>query len=358
MWRRLDVPFLLSTLVLCLLGLVMIYSATGQDSALVLRQAIMMGAGLALMVFFSMVGYEVWGRMHWLLYLVLLGMLIAVLVVGSSAKGAQRWVELGPLGAFQPSEPAKLLLILVLGRVLAGREDGEEEPPFPRFVKALALMGIPMLLVMLQPDLGTALATAGVGMVMMFAAGIPARWLGGLVLAALAAFPFVLHDYQRERLFVFMNPEADPTDAGWNLIQSKIAVGSGGIWGKGLFQGTQNNLGFVPEHHTDFIFTVVGEELGFVGAASVVLLFAYLVAHALRVADSSTRDRYGFLVATGIGTLFAIHVLINVGMTVGLMPITGIPLPFLSYGGSAVMTNLMAIGILTSIWLRRPRVPD
>lgn len=343
-----------------MLGLAMIYSATGEagPGTEVNRQALMIAVGLVGMAFFTMVDYRAWGRMAPFLYALLVGLLTAVLAFGSAAKGAQRWIELGPLGSFQPSEPAKLLLILTLARVLAGPEDDDhEEPAGVRFAKAMTLIGLPMVLVMLQPDLGTALATAGVGMAMMYGAGIPRRYLLGVVAAALAVFPFVLHDYQRQRLLVFLNPEADPTGAGWNILQSRIAIGSGGFWGQGLFQGTQNQLDFVPEHHTDFIFTVVGEELGFVGCVSVLLLFSYVVGHALRTSEI-TRDRYGVLLALGIATLFSVHVLVNIGMTLGLMPVVGIPLPFLSYGGSAVVTNLAALGLLNSLWLRRPRVPD
>lgn len=360
-WRRLDLPLLLCTAVLALLGLAMIYSATGLSAGPgteVNRQAMMIALGLVGMAFFTMVDYRVWRRMGPLFFVLLVGLLVAVLVVGTSAKGAQRWIELGPLGTFQPSEPAKLLLILSLARMLAGGEDDDdEEPGASRFLMGLAMMGAAMVLVMLQPDLGTALATAGIGMVMLYGAGMPLKWLLGMIAAGLAAFPFVLHDYQRERILVFLNPEADPTGSGWNLMQSRIAIGSGGFWGTGLFHGTQNQLNFVPEHHTDFIFTVVGEELGFVGCVSVLLLFAYIVGHALRTSEA-LRDRYGSLLALGIGTLFSLHVVINTGMTMGLMPVAGIPLPFLSYGGSAVVTNLCALGILNSLWMRRPRTPD
>ena len=358
-WRRLDLILMLCTVVLAVLGLVMICSATGGagPGSEVNRQALMLAVGSVALVFFTMVDYRAWARMAPALYVILIGLLMGVLAFGTAAKGAQRWIDLGPLGSFQPSEPAKLLLIMTLARVLAGSEEDEEEPAGPRFLKALCLVGLPMVLVMLQPDLGTAIATASVGMAMMYAAGIPRPWLLGLVAVALSIFPFVLHDYQRQRLLVFLNPEADPTGSGWNILQSRIAIGSGGLWGQGLFQGTQNLLDFVPEHHTDFIFTVLSEELGFVGCVSVLLLLAYLVGQALRTAEV-TRNPYGCYLAVGIGTLFAVHTLVNVGMTVGLMPVAGIPLPFLSYGGSAAITNLAALGILNSLWLRRPRVPD
>lgn len=359
-WRRLDLPLLFCTAVLALLGLAMVYSATGEagPGSEVSRQASMLGVGLVALLVFTSLDYRLWGRAAPLVYGLLLGLLLAVLLLGTSAKGAQRWIELGPLGSFQPSEPSKLLLIMTLARVLAGSEDDDEpEADGPRFLKALLLIGVPMLLVMLQPDLGTALATAAVGLAMMYAAGLPRRWLLGLVALALGFLPFVMHDYQKQRLMVFMNPEADPTGSGWNILQSRIAIGAGGLWGQGYLQGTQNQLDFVPEHHTDFIFTVLGEELGFVGCLSVLLLLSYLVGHALRTAEV-TRDRYGYLLAVGIGTLLAIHVLVNVGMTLGLAPVVGIPLPFLSYGGSAVVTNLAALGLLNSLWLRRPRTPD
>ncbi len=358
-WRRLDLLLMSCTLLLAMLGLLMIFSATGEagPGSEVSRQALMLAFGSGVMLLASMVDYRVWWRAAPWLYAVLIGLLVAVLAVGTAAKGAQRWIDLGPLGAFQPSEPAKLLLILVLARVLGGDEEGEEEPAGSRFFKGMVLIGLPMLLIMLQPDLGTAIATVSVGMVMMYVAGIPRAWLLGMVALALAVFPFVLHDYQRERLMVFLNPEADPTGSGWNILQSRIAIGSGGLWGKGLFQGTQNQLDFVPEHHTDFIFTVVAEELGLVGSAVLLMLLAVLVFCAFRTAQA-TRNRYGSYLAAGIGTLFAVHVLVNLGMTVGLCPVVGIPLPFLSYGGSAAITSLAGLGILNSLWLRRPRAPD
>jgi len=350
---------MLCTVFLAVLGLVLVYSATGEmgPGSEVNRQAVMLAVGGVALVVFTMVDYRAWWRLAPYLYALLVGLLVAVLAMGTAAKGAQRWLDLGPLGAFQPSEPAKLLLILTLARVLAGPEEDEEEPARARFFKSLVMIAIPMLLVMLQPDLGTAIATACLGMSMMYVAGIPRTWLMGLVAGALAVLPFVLHDYQRERLLVFMNPEADPTGSGWNILQSRIAIGAGGVWGQGLFQGTQNQLDFVPEHHTDFIFTVLAEELGLVGSLAVLCFLAYLVGQALRTAEA-TRNRYGSYLAVGIGTLFAVHALVNVGMTLGLTPVVGIPLPFLSYGGSAAVTNLAALGILNSLWLRRPRAPD
>jgi rod shape determining protein RodA len=356
-WRRLDLPFLLSVLVLALLGMLMIYSATGQDSAPrgeFARQAACLVVGLFLLALFSAIDYEFWGRFHWVFYLVGIGLLIAVLGAGHEAKGAQRWLSLGPLGRFQPSEPIKLLLCISLARLLAAPVDRPDHPGGHPFLPGLALTALPLLLILLQPDLGTALVLAALMLAMMYVAGIPFTWLGGLVAAGLALFPFVLRDYQRQRLFIFLNPESDPTGAGWNLIQSRIAIGSGQLWGKGLFLGTQNNLSFVPEHHTDFIFTVVGEELGLVGGLSLLILYAYLLLFGLRVAERA-RDRFGALLAVGIVATLGFHVLVNIGMTVGLMPITGVPLPFLSYGGSALLTNMMAAGILLSIWLRRPQ---
>lgn len=358
-WRRVDLLSITCTLLLAVLGLLMIFSATGRagpDSE-VSRQALMLAVGAGVMVFTAMIDYRTWWRAAPWLYVMLLGLLVAVLLVGTAAKGAQRWIDLGPLGAFQPSEPTKLLMILVLARVLAGEEDDDEEPPGSRFFKAMILIGLPMLLIILQPDLGTAIATAGVGLAMMYVAGIPRVWLLSVVALALSVFPFVLRDYQRERLMVFLNPEADPTGSGWNILQSRIAIGSGEVWGKGLFQGTQNQLDFVPEHHTDFIFTVLAEEMGLIGSVVLLMLLAGLVYSAFRTAQA-TRSRYGSYLAAGIGALFGVHILLNLGMTVGVCPVVGIPLPFLSYGGSAAVTNLAGLGILNSLWLRRPRAPD
>ncbi len=349
--QRLDLPLALVILVLTGLGLIAIYSATGQDlspEGEFRRQFQFALMGLVLFVLCAWSDYETWGRLHWLLYLLAVGLLIAVDVAGHTARGSQRWLSLGPI-AFQPSEVAKLAVLNSLARVLAV-EPGRRIP----WTQALLLAGVPILLIFLQPDLGTALVIVAVLLVLLYAQGVSPLWLGAIALAGLLAGPLVLHDYQRERLLTFMHPERDPTGAGWNLIQSQIAVGSGEIWGKGLFQGTQNQFNFVPEHHTDFIFTVIAEELGLVGSVSVLLLYLYVLSSGL-VTARVARERYGSLLALGIVTVLGFHVVVNIGMVIGLMPVTGVPLPLLSYGGSSLWVSMAMLGLLFSIRARRPK---
>ncbi len=343
---RVDLPLLLVMLALSALGLTMIYSATGPKGGELVRQLRTLGLGAFLYIFFARVDYHVWARWHWLGYASGLAAVGAVLAVGVTAKGATRWLDLGPLGTFQPSEPLKLLVMVSLARVLS---QNEGRPPF---WKPLFMLALPVLAIMAQPDLGTALVLIGLTLILMYLAGIPLAWLLALITAGLLILPNILHDYQRERILVFLDPERDPTGSGWNLIQARLAVGSGQMWGTGVFEGVQKRLHFVPEQHTDFIFTVVGEELGLVGGLVLLSLYLYLVLQSLRTAARAP-DRFGGLLAVGVGSLIGLHVIINIGMVIGLMPITGLPLPFLSYGGSALMTTMSALGLLTSVWIRR-----
>lgn len=355
MWRRLDPAVMLVALALTGLGLVMIYSATerstGLDSPLG-RQSVAAVLGLALVLVALLVDYEMFGRFWAALYALSATSLVAVMFLGTSAKGAQRWLELGPLGSFQPSEPAKLVVLLSAAWLLS--RPGERR--WLTWVQALMAALAITLLTAIQPDLGTAVVFILLVVTQLFIAGVPKALLLGLVACGAAVAPFVLRDYQRERLLLFLHPESDPTGAGWNLLQSQIAVGAGKIWGRGLFQGTQHSLKFLPERHTDFIFAVIGEELGLVGTLAILALFGYLLAFCLRVA-ATARDPFGAYLAVGIFAYFLVHLVVNVGMVVGLMPITGLPLPFLSYGGSALITNFAAIGLLLGVYVRRRSRP-
>jgi rod shape determining protein RodA len=283
-------------------------------------------------------------------------LLAAVLVVGRSSLGAQRWIGLGPLGQFQPSEIAKLVIVITLAKHLTDRAG-----PYRSAWELLPFLGhvaLPMLLIFKQPDLGTAMVYGAIFVGMLYAAGARQRDLATLGGAGVLLIPILwrfLKEYQRRRLLAFVHPNLDPLGAGYGIIQSKIAVGSGLAWGKGLFLGTQGVLRFVPEHHTDFIFSVIGEEVGFVGAMVLLGLFLLWVFRGLRIA-AVARDRFGALAAVGVVSMVAFHVFVNVGMTVGIMPITGIPLPFISYGGSALMTMLWATALLLNIGMRHQRV--
>jgi rod shape determining protein RodA len=282
-------------------------------------------------------------------------MLLAVMFVGQSALGAQRWIQIGPI-SLQPSEFSKLIMIVSLASLLdkrAGRLNSLKE-----VIPVFLYVGIPFLLVMKQPDLGTALVFLAILFGMIYVAGINTRVLMMIFGAGLAFLPIFWHflkDYQKMRLTVFIDPNVDPLGSGYHIIQSKIAIGSGMLFGKGLFGGTQSQLNFLPENHTDFIFAVVGEELGFVGAALILILYFILLYRGIKIAGIA-RDNFGTLLATGITSMLTFHVLVNVGMTAGIMPVTGIPLPLMSYGVSALTTNLISIGILLNIYMRRQKI--
>ena len=289
-------------------------------------------------------------------YAIVLLLLVAVEAVGAIGGGSQRWINFGPL-VLQPSELMKPVIVLVLARFYASLPFGMV-PTWRALVPAGALIAAPMLLVLLQPDLGTALAIGFGGIVIMFLAGLPLSWFLGAGAAAAVmapiAFFFGLHDYQRKRVFVFLDPESDPLGDGYHITQSKIAIGSGGLWGKGFDQGTQSHLAYLPEPHTDFVFATMAEEWGFAGGLFVLAVFALVLYWGLSVARRST-DRFAKLLAAGMTATIFFYVAINLMMVMGLAPVVGIPLPFLSHGGSSMMTNMVCVGTLMMIdcWNRR-----
>ena len=353
-----NYPLAAAAIALSVLGLIAIKSATlhapdarGDFS----HQVVYLIVGIIAMFALAFTDYHIWYRFAKPIYALTLLMLAAVAFMGHTALGAQRWIGVGPF-VFQPSEPAKLLVTLSVAAILANPKRTYKK--WWEMLLPIVAVAIPALLVLKQPDLGTALVLVAILTTMLFFA-LPklAQFAGYLiaVVGAAALSPLFLHGYQRERLLVFLDPNHDPQGAGWSLIQSKIAVGSGELFGKGLFNGTQTQLGFVPEHATDFIFTVIGEEFGFMGATVLLVLYALIIAMGM-LAVSAARDRYGLLVAAGIVAMFAFHILVNVGMTVGIMPVTGIPLPFISYGGSSLITCLASVGVLLNIHLQRTRM--
>lgn len=269
--------------------------------------------------------------------------LAAVLVVGTTINGATRWLQLGPLGSFQPSELAKLTALLWTAQLSCRARD-----PRTGLAQVLGMVAVLAGLIFLQPDLGTALVLAGSCLVVAFLGGAPWKPLAGLGLAGALILPWFLSEYQWQRIHIFLAPESDPSGAGWNLEQSKIAIGSGGLWGKGAFLGLQGPLDFLPEAHSDFIFAVLNEEYGFLGCLLVVLLLATLVARLFWQASQISHPLRR-LVLLGIAVNFALHALLNTGMTVGVAPVTGSPLPFVSYGGTALLINFLAIGLAESI---------
>lgn len=354
LWHRIDFTIIITTLALIFVGILMIYSANSNDfgtSSEVRRQLTFFLVGLFFMILFTAIDYDFWGGIYKYIYGINIVLLISVLILGHTVQGAQRWVTLGPLGTFQPSEMAKLAIIITLARFLSLKEVWR---PFD-LLKVAIYVGIPLILILIQPDLGTALVLIAVTIAMLYTVGIKPWIILSTILAGVSMAPFILHDYQKKRLLTFINPEQDPTGGGWNLIQSQIAIGSGKILGKGIFLGTQSQLDFVPEHSTDFIFTIVGEELGLVGSVGILLLYFSLIWQCITIVQKS-RDLFGSLVAIGIVAMFGFHIFVNIGMTVGIMPVVGLPLPFVSYGGSSLLTNMMAIGILGSIYLRKTSI--
>jgi rod shape determining protein RodA len=360
-----DITLVLSALLAATVGIIMIYTATKGTLAtqglsptyFAKRQGLFVGLGVVSMLVVALVDYRHLERIAMGIYGVIVFMLLAVLSpVGSHALGSQRWFSLGPLQV-QPSEFAVLALIVAVATFCARRDEGLG---WPDVIKVLILGGIPIVLVMAQPDLGTALIMTIVLLVMLAVAGLPARILLLLVLGLVAAVVIALkggflHHYQIERLTSFLHQNSsDPSQQGavYNLQQAKNAIGSGGLWGAGIGHGAQTNLGYVPEQQTDFIFTAVGEQLGFIGASAVLVLLAVIAWRFLRTAQLA-RDTLGRLLCAGIFMFFAFSVFQNAGMTMGIMPITGIPLPFLSYGGSAALVFFMAVGVSLSVYARR-----
>jgi rod shape determining protein RodA len=357
--RNFNWPLGFASVAATAIGIVCIGSAGLHDAQFAgeaRRQLLYVGLGIPLMIGVSFVDYRDWQRWAPGLYIVNLLLLIFILRGGHSAMGAQRWISLGPFGTFQPSEPAKLVLAISLAAVLCrGSYDKLQE-----LWKPLLAVAVPAVLILKQPDLGTALVLLAILSVQLFL-GLPKLSdfaiyaLGVLLVGAVAiGTNAVLKPFQKARLFVFLNPKLDPLGAGYNLNQSKIAVGSGEWLGRGLYHGTQTQLNFVPENSTDFIFTVLAEEWGFAGALVLLLLYAILLYGGIR-SMLAARDRFGFLLAGGLVGMFFFHILVNVGMTIGIMPITGIPLPFVSFGGSAILTGFAAIGILLNVYSQRDR---
>ncbi|NKZ06762.1 rod shape-determining protein RodA [Actinomadura latina] len=364
--RRLDWPLFLAVLALSLLGALLVRSATfhllaeqGDDpESLLKRHVLNLLIGFLLGGVVTVLDYRLLRAYVPILYGVACVGLLAVLTpLGSTINGSHSWIVLGGGFQVQPSEFAKVGLVVLLAMILGEPRDGEIGPGRRDVLLALVLAGVPGLLIMLQPDLGTTLVFIAVVLGMLAVSGAQKRWLigllGGGVLACAAVWFFgLLEDYQIDRFIAFLHPEADPRGAGYNAQQARIAVGSGGVFGKGLFHGEQTSGHFVPEQQTDFIFTVAGEELGFVGGAIIVVLLGVVLWRGLRIATQAA-DLFGTLVATGVVCWLGFQTFENVGMTIGIMPITGLPLPFISYGGSATFANMIAFGLLQAVHVRR-----
>ena len=346
-------PLLITALLgLVAFGLVVLYSAAHGNSDVLVNQLVRIGAALGVMVVAAQFQPHVYRRWAWVIYGVGLALLVVVFVVGVTAKGAQRWLDLPGLPRFQPSELMKLAVPLAIAAYFHDR-------PLPPNLKelgvAVVLFALPAGLIAMQPDLGTGIMVAGGGLAVVLLSGI--RWrlvAGATALAALAAplLWLVLRDYQKARVLTFLEPERDPLGAGWNIIQSKIALGSGGFSGKGLTQGTQAQLEFLPESSTDFIIAVIGEELGLLGTALLLGLYLLVVARALLMAARAP-DTFGRLAAGSLTLVFFAYVFVNIAMVSGLLPVVGVPLPLVSYGGTSAITLLAGFGIVMSIHTHR-----
>lgn len=351
--KRVDWLLIGSTILLVGIGLLVLHAINYKDAALAQdftpgKQIIFALFGFGMLVLFARTDYRLWFRLGNLWYGIGIFLLLLVLFFGTNAQGATRWINIGPL-QFQPTEFIKLGLIMVLARFFTKHNDEMRMGRY--FLLSLVLVGIPALLVMIQPDLGSALVIGFIWFVMLLMSSANKWHLVILLAVMLAVSPIVfsqLHPYQIKRIETFANPTGDPSGSGYNVVQSTIAVGSGQLRGRGLSSGSQSQLNFLPSQQTDFIFAVLSEKLGFLGAGLVLVLFATMVARAIIIAWRAT-DRFGMLMATGIVAYFTFHIVINVGMNLGIMPVTGLPLPFISYGGTNLIISLMAVGILQNI---------
>jgi rod shape determining protein RodA len=345
-WPQLDVPLLLSLLVLIAAGLCVLYSASGGDIDMVYRQGARVALGLLVLLVLSQVPPHILRIWTPWLYAFGLALLFATWVFGTG-RSTSRWLDLGVF-RFQPSEIMKLAVPMMMAWYLHPRR---LPPNLGSLLAAGAILGIPALLIARQPDLGTALLVAASGLFALFLAGLQWRLIFGMAGLAAATAPalwFAMHDYQRQRVLTFLDPESDPLGSGWNIIQSKIAVGSGGLMGKGWMNGTQSRLEFIPERHTDFILAVFSEEFGLIGVLLLFALYLFIVGRGLYIA-SLAPGTYGRLLAGSLSLTFFVYVLVNAGMVSGLLPVVGVPLPLVSFGGTSIVTLLAGFGILMSI---------
>ena len=361
-WRAFDLQAAAYAALLAAIGLVMAYSNSAGEGLSVFEPGTtfvrgLMWTGIALIVYVVATSFDYkWLKTFaWPLYALQLGLLVLTLAIGTGVGGSARWVPIGPF-QFQFSELAKILMIVVLANYLGSRQGRLSS--ISSILGACVLVGPPWILVMMQPDLGTSLVLLAILGGMLFMSGASLRWLGALVGGVLASLPFiwtyVLRDYQKQRIDGFLNPSADIQGAGYQLYQSQIAVGSGGPFGKGLTNGTQNQLNFLPVQESDFVAAIYLEELGFLGAMLLLGLFAALLWRVL-VAGWRSRDPFGMMFAAGLASMILFQVVVNLGMVVGLMPITGIPLPFISHGGASLISLAIGLGILQSINIRQTR---
>lgn len=357
--KNVEWTILIVAIILCIIGLVALFSATNEtEHDDFNKQCIWFVVSIIIMIGVMIIDYETLVKISPIFYGLFIILLIGVLFT-PEINGATSWFDIG-FFSFQPGEFAKIFVILFLALAISRiQERGKQEINRPtRLLILLAVLGIPVLLIIKQPDFGTAAAFIVAAALMIIAAGIDKKYIIATIILVIVSVPliynFILPEHAKQRIDIFLNPESDPRGAGYNIIQSKIAIGAGGLTGMGLLKGNQTQLGYLYPKSTDFIFAVIGEEMGFIVAGTVVILYVLLITKSLYVAKTA-KDEVGSLIATGITGVFLFHFVENIGMVMGLLPITGVPLPFVSYGGSSLMTNFMLIGILLNISSKRQK---
>ncbi|MDA0785814.1 MAG: rod shape-determining protein RodA [Proteobacteria bacterium] len=351
---HLNWEFVLLIVLTASIGFAMLFSAANGDfDPWASRQLMRFSVGILMMLAVAMTDIRIWLRAAFPMYAVCLALLAAVEIMGSIGMGAQRWLDLG-FFQLQPSEVMKVAVVLALARYFHGL-DSEDAGRLTNLAIPLLLVGAPMALVLRQPDLGTAGVVAMVGAAMFWLGGARLWQFATVAAAAAAAVPVgwqFLHTYQKQRIFTFLNPETDPLGSGYHILQSKIALGSGGLFGKGFLEGTQSHLNFLPEKQTDFIFTMLAEEFGLVGGVGLIALYGVLIAYGIYIAFRA-RSHFARLLAMGLTVNFFLYVFINIAMVMGILPVVGVPLPLISYGGTAMLTVLIGFGLIMSCWLHR-----
>jgi len=352
---HLDGPLFVALCLIGAVGTVVLFSASGRSLEILDAQLLRFGLGLVAMTIVAQIPPRLIRSISPWAYLIGLALLLAVMLTGDVAMGAQRWLDLGVL-RFQPSEMMKLAVPLACAWFL---NDRPLPPSFTTLMVVVAAIGLPTLLIAEQPDLGTSLLVAAGGGMVVLLAGLQLRYILGLVglliPVALVAWQFLLHDYQKQRVLTFLDPQSDPLGAGYHIIQSQIAIGSGGVFGKGYMNGSQVQLEFLPERSTDFIFAVIGEEWGLIGLLTVIALLMFVIGRALYLATTA-HDTFSRLTSGSLALTFGVYVFVNTGMVTGLLPVVGVPLPFVSYGGTAMVTLMAGFGILMSLCAKRKLV--
>ncbi len=355
LWQRIHIdPWLtLLLLTVCCIGITILYSASTQDNSMVIRQIVSYGLGFVVMFTMAQIPPSIYRSFTPIFYILGLVLLVLVDIIGEVRMGAQRWINLPGFGSVQPSEFMKLGMPMMCAWFLSKRD---LPPSLSSVAITLGLIIVPVLLIAKEPDLGTSILVAASGIFVLFLAGLSWWMISGAVALSIPLITFVwyflLHDYQRTRVLTLFNPEADVQGAGWNIIQSKTAIGAGGLTGKGYLEGTQSHLHFLPEGHTDFIIAAFSEEFGLLGVMLLIFIYACILSRALYIAFTHP-DTYSRLLAGAIAMSFFVYVFVNVGMVGGILPIVGVPLPFISYGGTAIVTLMAGFGLLMSIHTHR-----